>query len=374
MSTNAIPTFFENGNEDVLSKLFPDKKKFIAHDLKTIKEKKPQLTEKMIYQELYHKYSNSSSASSGKNPKPFRNAQEESSPCQKDSYEKPKTKKLPALPSEIHMGARDVSFKDMLSKAFEGVKLKVKYKDLLLTEKSLGIFDHVFTSFTANTGFDYEFYEQLGDSVLTQFIVFYSYKRFPQLKQKTGVHVVALIRHKYVSKDVLPVIAEGLGFLPFISASFDSLKKKEKLLEDVFEAFIGAVTSILDEEIRHGVGYAVAYDLLSSIYDKIDISLAYENLKDPVTRLKEIFDVEAYQPTIGNRVFYVENFFEDHNMYEFTVYYQEHGIRNNRKTIGYARNVLRDAAKRQAAEKGIVHMNGLGFVKKESKGFFADKC
>jgi dsRNA-specific ribonuclease len=62
------------------------------------------------------------------------------------------------------------------------------------------------------------------------------------------------------------------------------------LIEDVFEAFLGCTEYILDNEFRPGVGYAIVHDILSSIFDSIDISLEYNKLYDAKTRLKELFD------------------------------------------------------------------------------------
>ena len=67
--------------------------------------------------------------------------------------------------------------------------------------------------------------------------------------------------------------------------------EKKKLLEDTFEAFIGVTELMIDEKIRHNVGYAIVYEILHSVFETVNISLKYEDLYDAKTRLKELFDL-----------------------------------------------------------------------------------
>ena len=68
-------------------------------------------------------------------------------------------------------------------------------------------------------------------------------------------------------------------------------------MEDCLEAFIGATEMQFDNRVKFGVGYTACYNIISAIYDKIPISLKYEDLFDSKTRLKEIFD--QYGSEIG---------------------------------------------------------------------------
>ena len=47
---------------------------------------------------------------------------------------------------------------------------------------------------------------------------------------------------------------------------------------------------MLDKAFRTGVGYAIVYDILTDIFNEMPMSLAYEDLYDAKTRLKETFD------------------------------------------------------------------------------------
>jgi dsRNA-specific ribonuclease len=137
-------------------------------------------------------------------------------------------------------------------------------------------------------------YEQLGDLTGNKFIVWYIYDRFPQLKCTEGVKVAARLRINLGSKNSFAQIAENFGFWDFITATNETRQRKKKpLLEDTFEAFIGATETIIDQNFKTGVGYACVYKILSAIFDEIDISLKYEDLYDAKTRLKELFDIHS---------------------------------------------------------------------------------
>jgi dsRNA-specific ribonuclease len=139
---------------------------------------------------------------------------------------------------------------------------------------------------------DYEVFEQIGDSVIGQFIVNYSYHLYPFLNNAEGVKIVARIRIKYASCAFLSDIAEDLGFWPHIRGAEEglSVSRRQSLLEDVFEAFIGATNFLVDEAFGRGTGYIVCYSLLTAIYDESFIDISYPSLFDAKTRLKELCD------------------------------------------------------------------------------------
>jgi dsRNA-specific ribonuclease len=156
------------------------------------------------------------------------------------------------------------------------------------------VFSAAFTSELVDPLQNFQVLEQLGDLSANKFIVMYLYRRFPQLKCAEGVKVAARLRINFGSKQSFFKIAEDLGFWEFISATNDLRQRKMKaLLEDVFEAFLGAVETIFDDRVKMGLGYSVVYKILENIFDEIEISLAYESLYDAKTRLKELFDLHG---------------------------------------------------------------------------------
>jgi dsRNA-specific ribonuclease len=202
----------------------------------------------------------------------------------------------------VYLGLRDESFRDLIRGLLERGKLKAKYIDLLTTDESMKVYGQAFTAASANPEENYEIFEQLGDVSANKFIVWYSYRRFPQLECPQGVKVVARLRINYGARQSFSDIGERLGFWPYISASEDDrLRKKKDKLEDCVESFIGCTEYLLDKAFRPGVGYAIVYDILSSIFDEIPMSLRYEDLYDAKTRLKELFDL--YKSKLGSWAF-----------------------------------------------------------------------
>jgi dsRNA-specific ribonuclease len=204
-------------------------------------------------------------------------------------------------PTQLYSAPRDYSFKKMITSLLERGQLKAKYINILTNDENMELYSNAFTAASADPIKNYEIFEQLGDLSANKFIVWYAYHRFPQLECPLGVKVVARIRINYGARQSFSQIADSLGFWPFISASMeDRSRKKKDLLEDCLEAFIGCTEKILDKAYRPGVGYGIVFDILSDIFDKIPISLHYNDLYDAKTRLKELFDMHK---SLGTWVF-----------------------------------------------------------------------
>jgi dsRNA-specific ribonuclease len=192
----------------------------------------------------------------------------------------------------IYLGSRGSDFKALINSVLKKGNLKKKYRKMLTDEYSMEVYASAFTSELVDPDNNYQVLEQIGDLTGNKFIVNYMYEKFPQLNCAEGVKVVARLRINYGAKQSFSEIARKLGFWQYISATNDLRERKMKpLLEDVFEAFLGATERILDRKKRVGVGYAIVYDILATIFDEMDISLRYEDLYDNKTRLKELFDL-----------------------------------------------------------------------------------
>jgi dsRNA-specific ribonuclease len=262
-------------------------------------------------------------------------------------------------PPIIYHGSRGNDFQSTIYSVFRKGKLKAQYAEWLMSEESLKIFNEVFTSNTANVLENYEVYEQLGDITVNKFIVWYMYKRFPQLKCTQGVKIVARLRINYCSKQSFAQIAESLGFWGFITATEEERNHNKKpLLEDTLEAFFGAVEYIIDSHTLTGVGYAVVFDILETIFNDLHISLKYEDLYDAKTRLKELFDF------LGDRlgtIKYEDNRNIDEKMTTSCVY--QFTPQNNRVKIGEGSASLKADAQQRAAQKAIYFLKHQGYTK-----------
>jgi len=186
----------------------------------------------------------------------------------------------------------------LIRKTIAPAQLKPQYENVLLSR--IDLYEQVFTSASVDPVKNYEMYETLGDSTANKFITWYFFKRFPQLNCPDGVEVLSRLKITYASKRSFSKIAEKLGFWPFIKHNEPLTElRRRSLLEDVFEAFIGLTELLLDEYFMVGVGWAVCYDILKSIFDEMDVSLKYDDLVDAKSRLKELFDKNPQLGTIS---------------------------------------------------------------------------
>ena len=207
-------------------------------------------------------------------------------------------------------GDRGWKFISTLKNLFTNAGIRGKYIDILLSGDSLKIYNWAFTSNSANSTKsspdNYEVYEILGDSVFKNFIASYAIQRF-QLKKAKDLKLISRIKINYGSEEELAKMARSLGFLSFITASqdlFSTVKKQDKMLEDVFESFLGATCQILDSKARIGVGYCVCYQILKYICDSKVISDEFTVLVDNITLLKEFFDKHKDVGTIHYEIRY----------------------------------------------------------------------
>jgi hypothetical protein len=182
-------------------------------------------------------------------------------------------------------------FKEFICQLLALSNLKKKYINQLVTEENMRIYQSVFTHISKDPDNNYEFYEILGDVTLNKAIVWYIKERFPFLHNAAGVKIIARLRINMVSKKHFSAISEKLGFAKYIQAEDEYHEtKQQSLLEDVFEAFFGATEFLLDKIVSPGAGYGICFRLIKTILDQEPISLRYEDLYDPITRLKETFD------------------------------------------------------------------------------------
>jgi dsRNA-specific ribonuclease len=256
----------------------------------------------------------------------------------------------------IIQGHRDESFWNMIRSTLEKSSLKKHYIDKLLqNEDARQMYDRVFTHFSANPEHNYEFLEILGDATVNKCVVWYISKRFPQLNCTEGVKIIARLKINLISKKTFSDFAMKLDWWDFVTADEDIKQtKKKKLLEDIFEAFFGATELLIDRLIYPGSGYAICYRIVASLFNQLDISLNYESLYDPITRLKEVFD---YFKDIGT--FSFEN--EKKDGFQHVTVVQT--INRQRFMIGFGISSLLDDAKQKACYRGLENLKSRGIVK-----------
>jgi len=188
---------------------------------------------------------------------------------------------------------------DFIKRLFRKSKIDPKYMNVLTSPEALAIYRIAFTSNTVDPENNYELYEYMGDVAANAAVVMYFYQVFPQLRCPRSINILNRLKIVHVSRDSFSKIAEDLGFWPHIRydatvAEEKSVlrKSKEALLEDVFEAFVGATEIILIDAFGMvGVASQIIYNFIKPIFDDKEISFAPEDLYDAKTRLKELFEI-----------------------------------------------------------------------------------
>lgn len=201
----------------------------------------------------------------------------------------------------LYQGIRDESFKNLLTTILKRGNVNQDVIDVLLDEEGMKLYEIAFTHPSFDSENNFEYLEFLGDGVVNTAIVWYISKRFKHLQGSKGVKILARLKINLISKKNFADCAQRLHLWDFISCS-DVVRStcKKKVMEDVFEAFFGATTFLMDYKVFNCSGYAVVYAIVSSLFDELEISLKYEDLFDARTRIKELFDLYK---DIGNLVY-----------------------------------------------------------------------
>lgn len=191
-----------------------------------------------------------------------------------------------------------------IREVFKKSRIDPKYMEVLTNPEALATYRVAFTSSTVDSESNYELYEYLGDVAANAAVVMYFYEAFPQLRCPKYINILNRLKIVHVSRESFSKIAEDLGFWPHIrydasvAAEKTILKKsREALLEDVFEAFVGATEIILMNAFGMvGVASQIIYNFIKPIFDAKEISFAPEALYDAKTRLKELFEIRKNVP------------------------------------------------------------------------------
>ena len=228
------------------------------------------------------------------------------------------------------------------------------------------LYSQAFTHPTADENNNYEPLDFLGDSIVNCVIVWYLSRRFPQLNCQDGVKILARLKINLVSKKVFANFGSELDFWKYVSADKETRDTKmKKTLEDVFEAFFGATQKLIDSEIRMGVGYSICYNIIQNLFENMQISLKYEDLYDPKTRLKEVFDF--FKDKIGQVKYENERVERIQYVKVYRLYTDERG-KKQKILLGQGSAALKPDAVQKAASRAIEYLNREGkFIKKVSE-------
>lgn len=270
----------------------------------------------------------------------------------------------------IHYGVRGPEFINYVSSVLKIGGLKDEYIELITDDDAMEIFNMAFTSAEVNPENNYEGFEFIGDVTMNKIVGWWLSRKLPQLMNAQDVNKLARIKANNVSKRAFSNFARQLHTERYITSTEEQWETKlNKLLEDTLEAFIGAIEYLIDSKIRVGAGYAIVYQVIVPILDKLNISLEFQDLYDPVTRLKELFD--TFSKTLGTVEYSKPVQLEgDAKQFVVTIYY----VVNGKKTkVSQASSSSSKGARNEAANKAIAYLEQQGFVRLRDNVNYVEK-
>jgi dsRNA-specific ribonuclease len=278
------------------------------------------------------------------------------------------------LPGPITFGIRGDEFKNFIFSLLKKGKIKDHYIDLLLTDEAMELYGKAFTSPSANVNFNYEILEKLGDSTCNKAIMWYIFRKFPKLESKPhGLMIFAKLFHTLQSTQTFSRIALHLNFEKYISYGYIRVKdhfedimkaKRNGVLEDCFEAFFGATELLLDKKYKEGVGYAICNEIFKGMLAEFEFpSIKYEELCDPITRLKELFDYNFPKKGKLGKYNYISCKNEDKESCLKHISIEWIDVEGRKKVIAKGSGSLKEKAKANASEQALTYFKKIGFIK-----------
>ncbi len=177
--------------------------------------------------------------------------------------------------------------------------------DILTDAAGLPLFQQAFTSKTFSPLNNYEQLEFIGDTLVNDAVSLFIFNKYPGFT----VEWLTLIKHSIISSLGLSTVANELNFWPHIRYKLErKYNEKEQLLEDVLEAFIGALRQVIDSKASEvcgadppfGLGTLLTQKFIFSVLEKMVtenpnfISDSWGKVKDPKTRIKELMSKHGF--------------------------------------------------------------------------------
>lgn len=307
----------------------------------------------------------------------------------------------------VYQGNRSSNFTELLRQTMRITSLKQDKIEELLTPECLEVFSAAFThpsaSDTSKANTNYEWYEFIGDSIANLAVIMCISARWPNFHgDSDAVRVGTRIKINTVSKAVFCELARELGFWPFISATMEfRTTKMRPLLEDSFEAFLGAFAHLVDTKLRqrdkqgriqHGAGFQFCFEIVRKILSNVNIcggvpdedgvqrgKLKYDQLVDWITQLKELFDLKEMQEQFGKVKYSCERIRNDNNLTESKCYTTVSAVHQGRYgmrgplEMGKGVAALQADSKQNAAREAVMYMRRKGYTR-EMRPAYAKFC
>lgn len=190
-------------------------------------------------------------------------------------------------------------------KSFRQALTKVLLKGFLSQEfitqfldEYLDEFVKAFTHVSADRVNNYEVYEALGDTVVNACIMRYISEKYPEI---VNIEWLTKLKNLFQSKVWLFRIAMVLGFEKWVRYSLEDFEvfyqvpnyrntqEYQSIFEDTTEAFFGCfLECFIKSGYSFGAALQIAYYVLWWAFEEDPPEIRYEDVYDPVTRLKSV--------------------------------------------------------------------------------------
>lgn len=167
----------------------------------------------------------------------------------------------------------------------------------IIIKNNLDNFLTVFTHKSVDQQNNYEFLEILGDVTVNKIVVQYYldlYKKEFIGKNNGGnmgaVAILSRLKISGVQKKTLSDFGNSLGFWNFARVDPSEIKTnkdRQSLIEDMFEAFIGCLETVVDLNFGAHTGHGICYVFMKPLIDTLKISTNYDDLYDSKTKVNE---------------------------------------------------------------------------------------
>jgi ribonuclease III len=169
---------------------------------------------------------------------------------------------------------------------------------LQIRPRNLHLYQLAFTHTSVNQnnsiGKDYERLEFMGDAFISMVVAELVFQLHPQWSQGE----LSKTRAKFVQTKSLVTIAQKLKLADYVtigpSIKREMVAQSDKILEDIFEAFIGAL--YLD------LGYQNAYTFVATLFRPLIAAVDMDELTDYKTRLQEEMQAEYREAVTYEKV------------------------------------------------------------------------
>jgi dsRNA-specific ribonuclease len=249
----------------------------------------------------------------------------------------------------------DEEIKNCIGSLLKTAHIKKKYRELLLSPKSLSYLSTACTDASDNNENNLLFLHSLGSVTMNQTFVAYLIETYPSYTSAQITNMKKNFFKDYPNKIAEYAMSIGIDKLLI----YDSSKIKAvttKMVQKVFEAIIGAIELVINKECKEGIGYIVVRKLCYFVYSTIDIS----NENDPITLLKEL-----YQSELNGHVQKIEFTKDEENIFKAEIY-DEFELKGKLRKLkigeGYGRQ--KAIAQDEASKAALVYFKEQGIVRK----------